>query len=191
MALLLFEKQGYEQTTVAQIAAAAEVSPATFFNYFPSKEDVIFPDRLVQAEALAGSLNERRPGETPAQCLQRAVHEILESTSWTMDPKARHLVLARARIVASVPTLRARSLLEITELQERWSADLVAAFPKQLDGFAADVLTGAVIGAILAVADRALRTGASDRALIDLVRDAASTALNPGATSTAPPAHQS
>ena len=39
-ALRLFEEQGYGETTIEQIAAAAEISPSTFFNYFPTKEDV-------------------------------------------------------------------------------------------------------------------------------------------------------
>ena len=45
-ALRLFRDQGYERTTVEQIAEAAEVSPSTFFRYFPTKEDVALYDAL-------------------------------------------------------------------------------------------------------------------------------------------------
>ena len=41
-ALKLFDKRGYEQTTIADIAAAADIAPRTFFGYFPSKEAVLF-----------------------------------------------------------------------------------------------------------------------------------------------------
>ena len=45
-ALRLFREQGYGATRVEQIAEAAEVSPATFYRYFPTKEDVVLQDDL-------------------------------------------------------------------------------------------------------------------------------------------------
>src|SRR5258708_35242601 len=61
-ALRLFKRQGYEETTVEQIAAAADISESTFFNYFPSKENVvIYDDNDPQFSA------ELAPGKTNKQ----------------------------------------------------------------------------------------------------------------------------
>jgi len=62
-ALRLFRDQGYGATTVEQIAEAAEVSPATFYRYFPTKEDVVLQDDL---DVLAlGELEALPPGLSP------------------------------------------------------------------------------------------------------------------------------
>src|ERR1700755_3461701 len=82
-ALRLFREQGYQATTVEQIAAAAEVSPSTFFRYFPTKEDVVLQDdmdiRLVEAFA-------RQPADlAPIAAVRAAVREAWNSftdTEW-------------------------------------------------------------------------------------------------------------
>src|SRR5256885_14709692 len=76
-ALRLFHEQGYQRTTVEQIAAAAEVSPSTFFRYFPTKEDLVLQDdmdtRMVEAF-------ERQPaGLGPVAAGRGAIPAALES----------------------------------------------------------------------------------------------------------------
>src|SRR3984957_14510442 len=72
-ALRLFREQGYQATTVEQIAAAAEVSPSTFFRYFPTKEDVVLQDdmdlRLVE------SLARQPPDRSPIAAVRAALRE--------------------------------------------------------------------------------------------------------------------
>ena len=78
-ALRLFRERGYDATTVDQIAAAAEVSPSTFFRYFPTKEDVVLrddlDDRILEAFA-------RQPASlTPVAAVRAAIREAVETFS--------------------------------------------------------------------------------------------------------------
>ncbi len=78
-ALRLFREQGYQATTVEQIAAAAEVSPSTFFRYFPTKEDVVLQDDMDtrMIEAL-----ERQPaGLSPLGAVRAAIREVFTGYS--------------------------------------------------------------------------------------------------------------
>src|ERR687886_66340 len=70
-ALRLFREQGYEATTIEQIAEAAEFSPSTFFRYFPTKEDVVMYDDI---DPLLVAAFDAQPGElSPIQALRGAV----------------------------------------------------------------------------------------------------------------------
>jgi AcrR family transcriptional regulator len=75
-ALRLVREQGYEATTVQQIADAAEVSPSTFFRYFLIKEAVALYDDL---DPLFIAAFEAQPAElSPVQALRRALHQVLQ-----------------------------------------------------------------------------------------------------------------
>ena len=70
-AMSLFAERGYHATTIADIAAAADVAPRTFFSYFPSKEAVVFHNVDRDLEGLATVLRDRLPGETAFDALRR------------------------------------------------------------------------------------------------------------------------
>jgi AcrR family transcriptional regulator len=70
-AMGLFAERGYHATTIADIATAAEVSPRTFFSYFPSKEAVVFHNVDRDLDGLASALRDRLPGETSFDALRR------------------------------------------------------------------------------------------------------------------------
>ena len=74
-ALRLFREQGYDATTVEQIAAAAEVSESTFFRYFPTKEDILFADHLALEEGLAEALAQGPRGAAVLDVLREFVIE--------------------------------------------------------------------------------------------------------------------
>jgi AcrR family transcriptional regulator len=93
----LFAEQGYEQTTIAEIAEIAEVSPRTIFAYFSSKEDILFYDLIEIQERLAQALRERHEGTTALD----ALHEFIVGL---LTPDSAQAL--RKRIVASDETLQ-------------------------------------------------------------------------------------
>jgi AcrR family transcriptional regulator len=140
----LIERKGYEAATVAEIAAAAEIGTRTFFSYFPSKEDLLFPesDRRVQiaVEAIAG----RAPDEEPADVLLRALREANAESGDMTGPLAG----LRIRLSMEVPAVRGRGLQLQWESQREIARHLAAAYPDRLDEVSAAALVGAFVGAV-------------------------------------------
>jgi len=109
-ALRLFEKHGYEETTIEEIAAAAEISPSTFFNYFPTKEDVVLVDAY---DPMAIQMFRDLPKDEPLNVGLRKVLEALSATFERDEPA----ILARGRLFLEVPELRARIWDEVERTQ--------------------------------------------------------------------------
>src|SRR5262245_62385563 len=99
-ALRLFATQGYEATTVDQIAAAAEISPSTFFRYFKTKEDVVLEDEY--DPMLIGALAAAPKDLAPVPALRYAMREAFSSLDQSELPK----VLERSKLTLSIPALR-------------------------------------------------------------------------------------
>jgi AcrR family transcriptional regulator len=78
-AFRLFAERGFQATTVADIAAAADIAPRTFFGYFPSKEDVVFCDFDTSFSALASALRERDAGVTTFDALRAWIVALFSS----------------------------------------------------------------------------------------------------------------
>ena len=74
-AMRLFREHGYEETTVEQIAEAAEVSPSTFFRYFPTKEDVVLLDEY--DDLIVEAFRAQPPELTPLQAIRKALSEVM------------------------------------------------------------------------------------------------------------------
>jgi AcrR family transcriptional regulator len=81
----LFAERGYQATTVADIAEAADVAPRTFFAYFPSKEAVVFYNVDRDLEGLASALRDRLPGETAFDALRRWIDGMFDEWSAEED----------------------------------------------------------------------------------------------------------
>jgi AcrR family transcriptional regulator len=78
VALELFAERGYEQTTIAEIARAAEVSPRTIFAYFPSRGDIFFCDEPEMQERFSQALEHRAEGVTALDALRDIIAESLD-----------------------------------------------------------------------------------------------------------------
>jgi AcrR family transcriptional regulator len=143
-ALRLFREQGYDATTVEQIAAAAEVSPSTFFRYFPSKEDVALYDAL--DPLIIAAFEAQPPKLSPIQAFRRAMHEVFDE----LPPEELLSMQDRFEIIREVPELRARMLQEFTR-SIQLAADLIAGrLGRPADDFAVRTFAGALVGVAMA-----------------------------------------
>jgi AcrR family transcriptional regulator len=142
-ALRLIQKQGYDATTVEQIAAAAEVSPATFFRYYPTKEDVVLQDDvdLVTLEAL-----QAQPAELgPIAAFRAAAAAMREQ----MTPADLESFRATTRLTFAVPEIRARALDEFVRTVDVISAAIAARLGRDATDFAARNIAGAILGVVM------------------------------------------
>ena len=144
----LFDENGYANTTVEQIAEAAEVSPSTFFRYFPSKELVLMADDLdrVTIEALA-----RQPIDlTPLQAFRRA----FDITMVTVSERGWELERARQRLVFSIPELKAAQFDAYGRIIRLLAEAECERTGRVGDDFEVRVFFGVIAGALMAVIDR-------------------------------------
>jgi AcrR family transcriptional regulator len=155
-ALRLFRERGYSATTVEQIAAAAEVSPATFFRYFPTKEDVVLQDDLdvVTLEAL-----EAQPAELgPIAAMRAATKSMLAMLS----PEDLARLGETVELSMSVPEVRARAVDEFTRTIDVVACALATRAGRDPDDFAARNVAGAIVGVIMAATVRRPGQGPAD-----------------------------
>ncbi|MGO4249911.1 TetR family transcriptional regulator [Paenarthrobacter sp. RAF54_2] len=128
-ALVLFDEQGFEETTVDQVAAAVGISPRSFFRYFPAKEDVVVGDPMAHVGPVLAHLNEGLTSLPVWEALRvgfKPLDAIADSDSTGS--------LRTMRVMMSTPSLRARN----TEKHLAWMTVLVPAVRDALAGPAED-----------------------------------------------------
>jgi AcrR family transcriptional regulator len=111
----LFVEQGYEATTVDQIAAAAGMSKRTFFRYFASKDDLVIGKYDLFGDRMADALD-ARPADEPVWQSLRRVFDV--ATGYVDDPHLRARNDAMDAIVRSTPQLNARYLEKLQRVQQ-------------------------------------------------------------------------
>jgi AcrR family transcriptional regulator len=145
----LFEQRGYEGTTVADIAAAADIGTRTFFSYFASKEELLFPESDARVKAAVTAIADRGPADRPVDVLLRALHDV-GAADGEPDDMVDRIGAVRLRLIKTVPAVRGRALQIQVDAQREIAARLQQAFPAELDLVSAAALVGAFIGAISA-----------------------------------------
>lgn len=150
-ALRLFREQGYDATTVEQIADAAEISPRTFFRYFPTKEDVVLYDFL---DPLFIEAFKAQPADlSPIQAFRNAFREVIMS----LPPEQLALAKDRGVLIIGIPEVRARMLDEFTRTTRLFDEVVAQRVGRSVDDLAVRIFVGAVMGvvasAILAAAE--------------------------------------
>jgi AcrR family transcriptional regulator len=146
-ALQLLAKQGYEETTVDHIVAAAGVSRRTFFRHFQSKEDVLVQFLSDLGTAMCKQLSARPATEPPSVALRETLMSFVVEFE-EFPEKARALT----RIIFGTPALRARHL----ERQDQWRAGLAEELAERTGAAPDDLRPAITAAAALSALDIAL-----------------------------------
>nr|WP_307796674.1 helix-turn-helix domain-containing protein [Actinomadura barringtoniae] len=118
----LFTEQGYDATTVAQIAERAGVTKSTFFRHFPDKRELLVAGQETLSRLLVEGIAEAPGDATPLD----AVAAGLERASTAMGPATRELAPRLRAAVAASAELQERDALKIVSLAAAMTAALVA-----------------------------------------------------------------
>ena len=120
-ALDLFVENGYERTTVAQIADRAGMNRATFFRHFTDKREVLFGGEDVLARLFADGIRDASPDATLTECLQAA----LAAADAAMTPQQRAKAAQRVQVVAANAEVQERGLLKHARITKSVAAALL------------------------------------------------------------------
>jgi AcrR family transcriptional regulator len=144
-ALELFSERGYDETTLAEIAEAADVSPRTIFSYFDSKEEILFCEAPTPLEEMKLALAQRPEGSTTIDALSDLVSSM---------PQADDLSKLAKQVIARNPALRLKMRARVAALEPI----LVESFAKDLGSDPGDVrallIAASATAAFTAVHDR-------------------------------------
>jgi len=141
-AMRLFAEQGYEQTTVEQIAEAAGVSTATVYRYFTSKEDTVVTDEYdpIVIQSIID-----RPADEP---LIDSVRSTMTGVLATYFARDRDLLIARHQLVKKTPALQVASFGEQERTTELFAALLARHLRRSVDDVDVRIACGALSGAL-------------------------------------------
>jgi AcrR family transcriptional regulator len=152
----LFAERGFDNVTVAEIARTADVADKTVFNYFPTKEDLVFSGMESFEAQLLDAIRERKPGESVLTAFGRFVGKP-RGLLGEKDPDAAERLAQVTRVITESPALLARE----QQIFARYTASLAALIAAETGAGAGDiepwVAANAMMGAHRALLDYARR----------------------------------
>jgi AcrR family transcriptional regulator len=140
----LFTEHGFDAVTVAAVAAAANVSEGTVFNYFPTKENLFFDGMESYEAELLTAIRDRRPGESVLAAFGRFV---IERSSRLADADARQVITTSARMIGASPALQTRE----RDIIASYTQSLAALIAEQTDAAPDDIEPWVAANAIMGV----------------------------------------
>ena len=139
-ALRLFLERGFDATTIEDITEAADVSKRSFFDYFPSKEEVVAAWQDGFARELIGAVATQPEDASVVEVIETAVNSALRTA--IADPQS----LALAALIHDTPTLQARDQLKYAKLEKKLADALLArGSGSQEERFRLGMLAAAVV----------------------------------------------
>ena len=141
-ALRLFAQQGYDATTVEQIAEAAEISPSTFFRYYKTKEDLVVEDRY--DDMMLAVIEATPPEVGPFETLRRAMVDAMGE----LDAAEEQQILLRMKLTFSVPQLRARSIGNLMTATDTFAPPIARRLGREPDDIEVRAFVTGFMGAI-------------------------------------------
>lgn len=163
-ALELFERKGFEATTVEDIAAAADVSPRTFFRYFESKQDVVLAKTNEKRDGLSTLLAARPPEEPPLEALRRTIVGVISEMLSSDDGALREM-----KVMMGTPELRNLALDHFHEHQDELAVALAGRMGVPPDSFSPGLLAGVVSTSLWATVNRWVAEGADPARMVPMI----------------------
>ncbi len=130
----LFTKRGFDHVTVAEVARAADVAEKTVFNYFATKEDLVYWRMESFEEELLAAVRERQPGESVLAAFRRFILA-QRGLLGRHEPEAREQLTALTRMIVESPALQARE----RQILDGYTTSLAALIAAETGARAGDV----------------------------------------------------
>ena len=142
----LFTERGFERVSVAEIARVADVSEKTVFNYFPTKEDLVYWRLESFEDELLATIRDRSVGESVLAAFGRFVRQP-RGMLGQFDPETRERLAALTRMIVASPALLARE----QQIFEGYTASLAALIGEETDAGPGDVEPWVAANAMMGV----------------------------------------